>query len=1088
MTTDKNSETEEFKKINSSIFIGLGGTGKHVLLTLRKKFFEKYGLKQGFPVNEFIWIDTDEQNVGLDGKAFDYTQKQVMFEKDEIVPLTISRDQFERYMKYRHDYPHIWEWLPHSIEAQGPPKDGAKQIRPLGRLAFFAHYEEIIRKLKDMQSRIIDEVNVSKTHDMGYEVNAQRINVYIIFSVAGGTGSGIFLDVAYAIREHLREANSIGYIVLPSVFSPDTKQRIYANSYAALKELEHYSLRKDILKKDEETLRKEKDSLHDFYSWYSKADFDYKKSPVVDSPFDITYLIDNKTSQGYTINLQNKDQLLDMAAEDIFLQMTGPTALRTQIKTIQSNTHATMETSKGSWPYEMSGDDGEVIYRNYFSKKYASLGLSKIYIPTHRIKKACGLRLASDVIKSWTKEPEEDHNINNLVETLLYKPIGLSKNEQGKSFITMVNKSGQRSFEASVDEWINHLRNSVIPKIENKTPNIRKIIGDAYEQYIKENINKVGAKGGIYCDGINTNANNVVDETKKIILGEMNGVLNDPHFRFFVAKKTLLHFKEKLDFIKQKLEDEKNKIKKSITHKYQKTFHNTLNTYSDVERRFSYLKKVTLLKTGEILLRQLREWMINEVRVLLLEGALNVITEIIGFVGYSKEEQSDKGEAVTIEEGLVKKLTNVERALKKDVLGSLEFKYDSFSKAEEEHINVGLFTEDLIEKYYEIENKAVTAEIIDTKGSEFLAEQKLEMIGLIEHLSKGRISFENALEDYSFNQISMRHEQYEAIQLLYEEGKFESDDRKRKIRDFVNHGQPWFQPSGEFMGTGQETKESNIERESLIAVYPGEGDAYIKFDEEIKNVSIKGKVQRTESDPNAVYFYTEWVGFPLQYIAGLSEWHNGAYVNFLAGEEEDLHIEKYYHKYDELINIPPQEVKRYLEAYETLILGFILKVITIEEEKSRKTFRYGIEVEAAPGVFRPKKLGDEYFAIKKLQNDESLRANIYERVAQKKQEIITDTGKRWDYYTLLNYYWEFVFPIRYTGNEANTEELRTFEYKVISREMQTIGESIESEMKIGGYSKAEINKVISENLESKQVNLDEFSEQVGDSLRRILKY
>lgn len=1088
MAVEKKVDSEDFKKINPSIFLGLGGTGKHVLLTLRKKFFEKYSLKQGLPVTEFAWIDTDEQNVGLDGKALDYTQTQVMFEKDEIVPLRVSRDQFERYMNYKNDYPHIWEWLPLSIEAQGPPKDGAKQIRPLGRLAFFANYENIVRKLKEMRSRVVDEDNVSRTHDMGFEVNVHRINVYIIFSVAGGTGSGIFLDVAYAVKEYIRNVNSIGYVVLPSVFSTDTTERIYANSYAAIKELEHYALRKDILKKDEETLLKDKESKHDFCTWYSKSDFDFKKSPIVDTPFDITYLIDNKTSEGAEINLQNKDQLLDMLSENIFLQMTGPTPLRTQIKTIQSNIHATMETSKGSWKYEMSGDDSQVIYRNYFSKKYASMGVSKIYIPTHRIKKACGLKLAIDIVGNWTKEPGEDHNINNLVQTFLYKSIGLVKNEQGKSFVTMVNKSGQRTYEASVDEWINQLRNNAIPKIEKKAPNVRKIFTDAYEQYMKENITKVGAKGGIYSDGIDTNANNVINDTRKSILDQINTILKDPNFRFYVAKKMLLLFKEKLDFIREKLEDERNKIKQNVSQKYQKAFQNTLNTYSDVERRFSYLKKTTQLKLGEILIRQLRDWMVNEVRALLLEGALKVVTEISGFVGFAREEQNDKGETIVVEEGLVKKLSDVEKILEKDILNSLCFKYDSFSKEEEEHINIGLFTADLVEKYYEIDNKKVTLEIVDIKGNEFLADQKVEMIGLIDHLQKGKISFENALEEYSFNQISMKHEQYEAIQLLYQEGKYDPDDRKRKIREFVKKGQPWIKPSKIFMGTGQESKERRIERQSLMGVYPGEGDAYIRFNQEFKKVSIEARFQQTESDPNAVYFYSEWVGFPLLYVDGLRHWHDDAYVKFLAGEEEDLHIEKYYHKYDELINIPQKEVKEYLMAYETLILGFMLGIIDIEEEKTRKTFRYSIEVEAAPGVFRPKKLGDEYFAIKRLQKDASLRENIYERIADKKRQIFTDTGKRWDYYALLKYYWDNVFPLRYTGNEANVEELRTFEFEVIEREMNLVGENIREEMKMGDYGKDEINKLIKEKLQTQKLNLDDFSKQVGDSLRRVVKY
>ncbi|MCI0470667.1 MAG: tubulin-like doman-containing protein, partial [Candidatus Aminicenantes bacterium] len=341
MMQDRNGEQDKFKKIHPSIFIGLGGTGKHILLSLRKKLFEKFDLKKGFPIMEFLWIDTDMQNIGIDGKELDYTLEQVRFQPDEIVDLQVPESTFKGYISYKQDYPHLWEWLPHTIEAAGPPKNGAKQIRPLGRLGFFYKYDEIVAKLDFLKSKIASRENINKTQEMGIEVDASRTDIYVVFSIAGGTGSGIFMDMAFTLKEHFTSGmTSIGYVVLPSVFWHDRSHRIFANSYAALKELEFYSLRKDFLNKDEAMAHETRESQHDFLCWYSAKS---RQKRVVGPPFDIVYLIDNQTSQGYTINLDNKDQLMDMIAEDIFMQFASPAAFGSIVKSVQANAHALLE-------------------------------------------------------------------------------------------------------------------------------------------------------------------------------------------------------------------------------------------------------------------------------------------------------------------------------------------------------------------------------------------------------------------------------------------------------------------------------------------------------------------------------------------------------------------------------------------------------------------------------------------------------------------------------------------------------------------------------------------------------------------------
>jgi len=51
----------DIQAVKPTLLIGLGGTGKEVLLRLRQRFFEKYSIV-GFPTMAYLWIDTDVQN------------------------------------------------------------------------------------------------------------------------------------------------------------------------------------------------------------------------------------------------------------------------------------------------------------------------------------------------------------------------------------------------------------------------------------------------------------------------------------------------------------------------------------------------------------------------------------------------------------------------------------------------------------------------------------------------------------------------------------------------------------------------------------------------------------------------------------------------------------------------------------------------------------------------------------------------------------------------------------------------------------------------------------------------------------------
>jgi hypothetical protein len=291
------------------------------------------------------------------------------------------------------------------------------------------------------------------------------------------------------------------------------------------------------------------------------------------------------------------------------------------------------------------------------------------------------------------------------------------------------------------------------------------------------------------------------------------------------------------------------------------------------------------------------------------------------------------------------------------------------------------------------------------------------------------------------------------------------------------------------MGANAEKMKGDMEKYSILGVYPGKHESYNKFQKDVDAEGAKEqRFQTADSDENVAFFYTEWVSFPIMYIEGVKEWHDRAYLKYMESGEENLHLEKYYHKYDDLVAISREGLNEYLKSYETLILGFMLGEITVEEEKERDTFRYHIKLETAPGVYHDEKLGDEYFAIKKLQKESTLKKKILERIEERKMKIHKNPQKLTEYYALLKYYWEKVFTIRYRGSEAEPVPIKSFENRVIEEEMALVGGKLKKAIKeVSEADEDYIDKEISQKLDSLVANLDQFSTKVGDTPRRVLK-
>jgi hypothetical protein len=201
-------------------------------------------------------------NLGASGEPLDEIFRAVQFDKDEKFALlegTVGKDLYDVF-ENPEKYEHIHEWLYPEVERYGREiGDGAGGIRAIGRLTFFHKYSGLREAISNALDKLCTHEKVRETekffqeHKLGLASFADPPNpmVVIVCSLAGGTGCGTLVDVAFLLRHLNRSPLAIdpqfAYVFLPNVYYSSTQtqmgQRSYGNTYAALKELNFYALR-----------------------------------------------------------------------------------------------------------------------------------------------------------------------------------------------------------------------------------------------------------------------------------------------------------------------------------------------------------------------------------------------------------------------------------------------------------------------------------------------------------------------------------------------------------------------------------------------------------------------------------------------------------------------------------------------------------------------------------------------------------------------------------------------------------------------------------------------------------------------------
>ncbi len=178
-------------QVAPTLFVGLGGAGCKLIKRVHDHVRQRPDFKERYEqLTQFAYLDTNlhdlEKYREIAGDLFLISD----FEKAEYSKLAGGKAYLDP-----DDY--FTQWVPHDYKFRAGDTAGAGQIRIESRLG--AYYQI---KHKDFGLRFRRLIEKLKDHAHGHrKLDSQEIRIVIAYSVAGGTGSGSHLPIAYLLRD-----------------------------------------------------------------------------------------------------------------------------------------------------------------------------------------------------------------------------------------------------------------------------------------------------------------------------------------------------------------------------------------------------------------------------------------------------------------------------------------------------------------------------------------------------------------------------------------------------------------------------------------------------------------------------------------------------------------------------------------------------------------------------------------------------------------------------------------------------------------------------------------------------------------------
>jgi serine/threonine protein kinase len=220
-----------------TLFVGIGGLGCQTITLLNQRIQQRFP-NATLPAIQFLCIDTDNEAISDLKRRSSGNRRAVT---TVAAPLRTTQD-------YRKQSSEHLTWLGRRWLFNIPRSGRVEGMRPLGRLAFVDHADNIRKELKNHLSMLVNsdttDISMSET-DIFFE--ATSIDVCIVGSTSGGTASGCLLDLAWLVRELVSNGRMPPVRVTSMLLHGTAHGRQLAdmqdaNTVSFLQELQHFSV------------------------------------------------------------------------------------------------------------------------------------------------------------------------------------------------------------------------------------------------------------------------------------------------------------------------------------------------------------------------------------------------------------------------------------------------------------------------------------------------------------------------------------------------------------------------------------------------------------------------------------------------------------------------------------------------------------------------------------------------------------------------------------------------------------------------------------------------------------------------------
>ncbi|MCW5976553.1 MAG: hypothetical protein KIT09_00675 [Bryobacteraceae bacterium] len=1014
---------ERAEAIRPTVLIGLGGTGGDVVLKVRKKIFERYGRPQDFPALQYLYIDTDTSNQHIDSTLLEEFKLNPAERYDAIVPDT------SRYTRHLSQYPRIKAWWYPSMHDLGAMTVGAGQIRGYSRLGFFAKFSEIRAAIENA----LNSANASADEMLRrwrVEVETARgANIYIVASLAGGTGSGMFIDTAFLCRTLSPSSVTVGYLVLPGVFLRN-QERIFANSYAALKELEHFSFPENGFP----------------YQWsdgYPPA----ARLPLPPPPFSYCYLLDSTNEDGKALEFKTRYTMFEMIANSIFHDF-GSSVFAAKKRSVRVNLDQFL-TGFYAAQIKDPHDPRKNLLTEAFTTRQSSFGLTSMQYPADRIKRALAAKLSADIVRRlktgqppagefgrWVQEQFFDREVDLFIGTAMIEGRPTQRNaildalyrssQPGKTIVDAVEEHVQavqhtaetRGYEGRSMTLSQYLRSEVeraLVKIRDENFDRDPMKWGDWMRWIKENkegflareiVGSVAPNGERTPARLETAFSGIVNDSEKGITfarhlaKEMRRILTDEAFPYRATfRREAEQLSETIQSARAAYEDKLALIQR---HEHQRWLVRTMFGGAEIEH----------LRNG--FFENLREYLKAVVRQRSRQEAIHICDVILERLGDEGRIDDRTGDRVG-DFGIAGDLLKLENTLEK-LARALDQTREEYSKPVEDQNTLLIYDPvDIDNRYYpryigaddaarvrKINETAAellavlpSPDALDRKGVKLMELPRLlDVIG-----EKDTVQRILAHCQQPFTTVQ---DDFEVVEMFFDRYKDEHEQR-RQLSLLLSKARVWLQHSEASRFVLGEANRTFIVGRYKNVNKPAN---YNKFERMVEQSIQRKPAFEDLPGRNEVIFYSECAGFPTCYSRAVHDMKE--FYNKLAFEQfANLHADRNEHKFNDILEMTERDRDELEEAVRVFVIGMILDVVTPIADEEEMVFtvqeKIGLTVRARP-------IGTQHRAVHHLLHDDRLRMQLNQFIHEREADLRSDPADWAKYYAVVSHYEKHIYP------------------------------------------------------------------------------